>query len=62
MRLASVKTGDIVGCDVRGQSFLAFVDRREDGLLEVEPIKRGITYRRVTARQVKHHWRKAGTR
>lgn len=62
MRLQSIRPGDIVGCDVRGQRFLAMVQGRENGTVDVDPIKRGVTYRRVTARQVREHWRKAGTR
>lgn len=62
MKLQSIRPGDIVGCDVRGQRFLAMVEAREAGAVSVDPIKRGVTYRRVTARQVKEHWRKAGTR
>lgn len=52
MTLERVHTGDVVTCNVRGRLFIAKVTAKEPGALVVEPVTRGITYRRVTARQV----------
>lgn len=59
MTLTSVRPGDIVRCDVRGQVFYAEVMAKEVAL-EIMPIGPGtITYRTVTARQVVAHYRKS---
>ena len=58
MRTQSIKAGDIVECDVRGQSFFARVVDTSDKI-GIEPLSRQITYRQVTARQVVGHYRKA---
>jgi hypothetical protein len=62
MRLSGIRDGDIVEVDVRGQRALCLVDARRDGSLEVSPVTRGFGYRRVSARQVVAHWRRAGRR
>lgn len=53
MNLAAIKVGDVVRCEVRGREF-------EAGVIEVLPSghvllapPRGVTYHRVTARQVR---------
>lgn len=58
MRLASVRPGDIVRCDVRGLRFLAYVEdcgRRQVAIMPHHP--QGISYREVSPRQVVEHWR-----
>jgi hypothetical protein len=78
MRLAGIKAGDVVLCDVRGRRFYAIavvdgdyasapiVDPQKPhgggGELAVDPITSGVTYRRVSARQVIAHWRRARAR
>ena len=63
MRLQGIRAGDLVLCDVKGRRFHAEVTASPTGAeLEVRPLLRGITYRRVSARAVKEHWRKAGRR
>jgi hypothetical protein len=63
MRLQGIRAGDLVLCDVKGRRFHAEVTTTPTGAeLEVRPLLRGITYRRVTSRCVKEHWRKAGRR
>jgi hypothetical protein len=63
MRLQGIRAGDLVLCDVKGRRFHAEVTTTPTGAeLEVRPLLRGITYRRVSARSVKEHWRKAGRR
>lgn len=60
MRLASVQPGDIVEADVRGRRFHAIVlGRPARTELAVDPITAGISYRRVTSRQVLQHWRRS---
>ena len=62
MRLSGVKGGDIVECDVRGRRFHATVTKPTDDGLDVRPLQSGVNYFHVSARQVLHHWRKAGRR
>ena len=58
MTLNGVKSGDIVLCDRLGRVFYATVVERHERELEVDPIDRRITYRRVKAREVLGIWRK----
>jgi hypothetical protein len=63
MRLQGIRAGDLVLCDVKGRRFHAEVTTSPTGAeLEILPLMRGFTYRRVSARSVKEHWRKAGRR
>jgi hypothetical protein len=57
--LNGVKSGDIVLCDRMGRVFYAIVTQRHERELEVEPIDRRVTYRRVKAREVLGIWRKS---
>ena len=59
MTLSGVKSGDIVLCDRMGRVFYAIVVERHERELEVEPIDRRVTYRRVKAREVLGIWRKS---
>ena len=59
MTLNGVKSGDIVLCDRMGRVFYATVTQRRERALEVEPIDRRVTYRRVKAREVLGIWRKS---
>lgn len=61
MNLTSVRTGDIVRCDVRGDRFYATVeDARQRGVLAIDSLTgRPIPTYHVTARQVVAHWRKS---
>lgn len=60
MTLSGIRPGDVVRCDVRGVTFHAIVEVEPvDGGLSVRPIERGVSYRRVTARQVVAHWRRS---
>ena len=59
MTLHGVKSGDIVLCDRMGRVFYAIVNERHERELEVDPIDRRITYRRVKARAVLGIWRKS---
>jgi hypothetical protein len=57
MTLNGVKSGDIVLCDRMGRVFYAIVVERHEREVEVEPIDRRVTYRRVKAREVLGIWR-----
>jgi hypothetical protein len=59
MTLAGIKAGDIVLCDRMGTVFYAIVVERHERELEVDPIDRRVTYRRVKAREVLGIWRKS---
>jgi hypothetical protein len=59
MTLNGVKSGDIVLCDRMGRVFYAIVKARHERELEVDPIDRRVTYRRVKAREVLGVWRKS---
>lgn len=62
MRLSSVRRGDIVYIDKGGRRFVALVMEIRPPEVEVEPLTRGVTYRRAHAREVVGHWRRsAGT-
>ncbi|MGH2893878.1 MAG: hypothetical protein ACRDPM_11545 [Solirubrobacteraceae bacterium] len=63
MRLQGIRAGDLVLCDVKGRRFHAEVTTTPAGAeLEVRPLMPAVTYRRVSSRSVKEHWRKAGRR
>src|SRR5581483_10784254 len=59
MTLNGIKSGDIVLCDRMGRVFYALVVERHGRELEVDPIDRRVTYRRVKAREVLGIWRKS---
>lgn len=60
MNLASVKSGDVVRCDVRGDRFWGLVTDKRPGEVAVESATgRPIPAMTITARQVVGHWRQA---
>lgn len=59
MRTASVRRGDIVYVDKGGRRFLALVMRVKAPDLDIEPLTRGISYKRATSREVVGHFRRA---
>ena len=59
MTLGGVKAGDIVLADRKGRRFYAIVIARGERELEVEPIDRRVSYRRVKAREVLGIWRRS---
>lgn len=60
MRLAGVRTSDIVKCSVRGQVFHAVVSQPpKNSEIRFVPIERGVTHRHATAHQVIEHWRRS---
>lgn len=62
MTLGGVNPGDIVLADRKGRLFYAIVIARRGREVDVEPIDRRITYRRVRAREVIGIWRKSRAR
>ena len=60
MELASVRPDDIIRVSRKGRVFEAFVLARRKGQLEIEPIKRGITYTTASVREVVCHGAKRG--
>jgi hypothetical protein len=60
MQLATVRPGDIVRVDKKGRVFEAFVLAKSDGVLEIDPIPRGISYTTASAREVICHWARRG--
>ena len=58
MTLNGLRSGDIL-CDRMGRVFYAIVVQRHERELEVDPIDRRVTYRRVKAREVLGIWRKS---
>jgi hypothetical protein len=54
------RPGDIVRVDKNGRVFEAFVLAKPDGVLEIEPIGRGVPYTTATACEVVCHWAKRG--
>jgi hypothetical protein len=62
MSLGAVRAGDIMEVDRKGRRFFAIVVERRERELEVEPIDRRVTYRRVKAREVIGIWHKTRSR
>lgn len=61
MRLSGIRHGDIVLCDVRGQTFYAQVHDKGPQALELTELdhsRLNVPYRIVKARQVKRHYSK----
>ena len=63
MNISTVRPGDLVRCDVRGEKFVAEVADKAEGVLTLEPVGRSfLPAYHVNARQVVEHWRRAGRR
>lgn len=59
MRLQGIHPGDIVLGSKGGRRFHAEVEKVERGLVHVNPITRGITWRQLSPRDVVGRWRKS---
>lgn len=57
MRLERIRSGDIVLVSKGGRRFHATVRHIRDGVVELEPIERGISYRHASARELLDVWR-----
>jgi hypothetical protein len=56
VRLESIRPGDIVLVSKGGRRFHGRVRRIQAGVVELEPLERGISYRHASAREVLDHW------
>lgn len=56
MRLERIRPGDIVLVSKGGRRFHARVDRIKEGVVELEPIERGVSYRHASARELLDVW------
>lgn len=56
MRLERIRSGDIVLVSKGGRRFHATVRRIKEGVVELEPIERGISYRHASARELLDVW------
>ena len=54
-----IAPGDMVRVSAGGRIFHAVIRGRVLGGLEVEPVERGVSLRRVKARDVVEHWTRA---
>lgn len=60
MNISTVRPGDIVRCDVRGDQFFAEVTERNSGELTLAPVGRTfLPIYHVKSRQVIAHYRKS---
>jgi hypothetical protein len=57
VRLERIRSGDIVLVSKGGRRFHATVRQIRDGVVELEPIERGISYRHASARELLDVWR-----
>jgi hypothetical protein len=62
MKLASVHQGDLVEVNKGGRRMFGKVIEIRDGVVQFEPLCRGISYRHASAREIIGHWRKTGRR
>ena len=60
MRLAGVRSGDIVQVDRLGRVFHAVVTGTVPGGLQLAPLDRRVTYRTCRSREVIGHWIRQG--
>jgi hypothetical protein len=65
MNISKVKTGDVVQCEIRGWTFLAYVDRvikekGSDTQLMITPAVKNCSHRHCSATEVKKHYVKQG--
>ena len=56
MRLEQIRSGDIVLVSKGGRRFHGTVRQIRDGVVELEPIERGIRYRHASAPEVLDLW------
>jgi len=62
VKLATIGPGDVVLVSKGGRRFYAKVLGVSKGVVGVEPIERGVSYRHVSARELVDHWRHARRR
>jgi hypothetical protein len=62
MKLAYIHPEDIVEVSKGGRRVYGRVIAIRDGIVQFEPLCRGISYRHATAREIIRHWRSTGRR
>ena len=62
VKLGAIAAGDVVLVSKGGRRFRAKVVGIRRGVVELEPIERGISYRHASARELVDHWRHARRR
>jgi hypothetical protein len=60
MRLAGIRTGDIVEVDRLGRRFHALVTGDAPGGLGLQPLDKRVSYRSCRAHEILTHWSKRG--
>jgi hypothetical protein len=55
-----VQSGDVIQVAKKGRQMYGKVLEIRDGVVEFEPLCRGISYRHATAREIIGHWRRSG--
>jgi len=53
---------DLVEVNKGGRRFYAQLIEISDGVVQFEPLSRGVSYRHASAREIIGHWRKTGQR
>ena len=62
MKLAYIHPNDVIEVNKGGRRVYARVVEIRDGVVQFEPLCRGISYRHASAREIVRHWRKTGRR
>jgi len=62
VKLAHVHPGDLVEVNKGGRLMYGQVVEIHNGVVQFEPLCRGISYRHASAREIIGHWRRMGRR
>ena len=62
MKLAHMHPDDLIEVNKGGRRMVGKVVEIRDGVVQFEPLCRGISYRHASARETIAHWRKTGRR
>jgi hypothetical protein len=62
MKLAYIHPQDMIEVNKGGRRMYGKVVEIRDGVVQFEPLCRGVSYHHATAREVIGHWRKTGRR
>jgi hypothetical protein len=62
VKLANIHPQDVIEVSKGGRRMYGKVVESRDGVVQFEPLCRGISYRHASAREIVGHWRKTGRR
>jgi hypothetical protein len=62
VKLAYIHPGDLVEINKGGRRIYGRAIEIHDGVVQFEPLCRGVSYRHASAREITSHWRKTGRR